>query len=237
MVQGSSERMTVTVLESGNFICILGTSIRKCCLRKAMSDYSNVTVGILALQGDFERHAHQLEILGAKVVEVRVAEQLETIDGLIIPGGESTTMDILIDRFRLRTPLQTFGNTKPLWGTCAGMILLAKKIEDNQAGITPLGLLDIDVVRNGYGRQVHSFETPLPAKLGGTDVTLNATFIRAPRITRVGKNVKSLAYYEDSPVLVTERTIMASSFHTELDDDTTLMAYFLDKTLAARAQS
>ena len=194
---------------------------------KAMSDQRQAKIGVLALQGDYERHAHQLRLIGAVPAEVRTAEGLESVEALIMPGGESTTMNILLDRFELREPLLAFGRSKPVWGTCAGMILLGTHIEDNQAGVKPLGLIDIDVVRNGYGRQVFSFEDSLAATLNGSAVMISGTFIRAPRVTRAGDGVRVLAKYQESPVLVEQGYIMASSFHTELDDDTTLLRYFL----------
>jgi len=158
---------------------------------------------------------------------VRVASQLDVIDGLIIPGGESTTMDILIDRFGLREPLIKFGQGMPLWGTCAGMIMIAKNIVNNQAGVKPLGLMDIDVDRNFYGRQLYSFEDKIAARLDDKDEELTATFIRAPGVTRVGENVEILARHSDKPILLKQANLLASSFHTELDDDTRLMEYFL----------
>ncbi len=192
-----------------------------------MTDYSKINVGVLALQGDFEKHCNQLSLLGAKPIEVRLASQLEEIDGLIIPGGESTTMDILIDRYELREPLRNIGQKKPLWGTCAGMIMVAKKILNNQAEIKPLGLMDIDVDRNFYGRQLYSFEEKIKAQLNDKDEEITATFIRAPGIARVGENVEILAYHNENPVLLKQAHLLASSFHTELDDDTRLMEYFL----------
>jgi len=194
-------------------------------------DFSKLTVGSLALQGDFERHVYQLHLLGVKAIEIRTPEQLKKTDALIIPGGESTTIDILLDRFNLRDSLLEYGKKKPVWGTCAGMIMVAKEIDDNQAGVKPLELININVVRNGYGRQLYSFEEKLDARLGEKEVRLNAAFIRAPRITRMGEQVTPLAVYNDSPVLVEQDNILASSFHTELDDDTTLVAYFLQKFL------
>ena len=199
-----------------------------------MTDFSKLNIGVLALQGDFERHARQLLLLGARVTEVRTAIQLGETDGLIIPGGESTTMNILFDRFDLRQLLTEYGRSMPVWGTCAGMIMLAKKIEDNQANVRTLGLMDIDVVRTGYGRQVNSFDVPLTAKLDNDEVTLGATFIRAPRISRTGKHVKTLATYDGDPVLVAEGHLMASSFHTELDDDCTLLEFFLHRFVLSR---
>lgn len=194
-----------------------------------MSKYKNLNIGVLALQGDFESHQRRLISLGADSTLVKLPDHLVNIDGIIIPGGESTTMDNLIDRFDLRQPLAQFGRTHPVWGTCAGMIMLAKDIVDNQAKVQPLGLMDIDVVRMGYGRQVFSFEDNIMARLDNSNIEMKATFIRAPVISRIGKNVQSLAVYHGAPVLVSEDNILASSFHTELDDDTTLLEYFLDK--------
>jgi 5'-phosphate synthase pdxT subunit len=187
----------------------------------------DITVGVLALQGDYEAHRKQLESLEVKAVEVRLTKDLENIDALIIPGGESTTMDKLIDRFDLRQPLVNFCKNKPVFGTCAGMIMLAKKIEDNLSGVEPFGLIDIDVLRNGYGRQVFSFEQEIEVNLNNGSSSLAATFIRAPRITRTGSSVKVLAEFENNPVLVAQNNILASCFHTELGEDTTLLSYFL----------
>jgi 5'-phosphate synthase pdxT subunit len=144
-----------------------------------------------------------------------------------MPGGETTTMDKLIDRFDLRQPLKDFAANKPIWGTCAGMILLGRNIEDNQSNVTPLGLMDIDTRRNDYGRQIYSFDEPLEAQLNGHPVVLTATFIRAPRVVRCGPGVEILAEFRQSPVLVSEKNLLASSFHTELDEDVTLLRYFL----------
>ncbi len=194
-----------------------------------MTKYSNLKVGVLALQGDFQRHCYQLGLLGIRAAEVRLPRDLKSLEALIVPGGESTTMNMLIDRFELRQPLLEFGQAKPVWGTCAGMVLLSKNVENNQAGIKTLGLIDIDVIRNGYGRQVFSFEESITANFQNGPVALAATFIRAPKVTRIGKEVKKLAEYRKSPVLVAEKNILASSFHTELNDDTTLLEYFLRK--------
>ena len=197
-----------------------------------MSLSKNITVGILALQGDYEAHKRQLESLGVKAVEVRLSIDLENPDALIIPGGESTTMDKLIDRFDLREPLINFCRSKPVFGTCAGMILLSKKIEDNQSGVKPFGLIDIDVLRNGYGRQVFSFEDEINVNLGNGNSQMAATFIRAPKITRVGRGVKVLGEFKTEPVLISQNKVLASSFHAELGQDTSLLRYFL-KTFAS----
>ncbi len=198
-----------------------------------MAQIAEKKIGVLALQGDFGRHEHQIRLLGAQSKQVRTAGDLDEIDALIMPGGESTTMNILLDRFEIRDRLRQFGRTRPIWGTCAGMIMLGKEIEDNQASVTPLGLMDISVIRNGYGRQVYSFEEDLFVNLtnGAGPIRIKATFIRAPRVTRSGKSVTILAEFQNSPVLLQEGNLMASSFHTELDDDTTLLAYFLQKFL------
>ena len=197
-----------------------------------MSLSKNITVGILALQGDYEAHKKQLESLGVNAVEVRLAGDLKNLDALIIPGGETTTMDKLIDRFDLRRPLINFCRSKPVFGTCAGMILLSKKIEDNQSGVKPFGLIDIDVLRNGYGRQVFSFEDEINLNLGNGKSQMAATFIRAPKITRIGPGVKVLGEFKNEPVLVSQDKALASSFHAELGQDTSLLRYFL-KTFAS----
>lgn len=194
-----------------------------------MSKYAKMKVGVLAIQGDYAAHHRSLEQLGLRSVLVRLPKDLAGLDALIIPGGESTTMDIVMDRFELREPLIAFGRSKPILGTCAGMIMLATEIENNISKVTPLGLIDITVDRNGYGRQVHSFESSINADLTGEPCELTATFIRAPRVTRTGPEVTVLASYKDDPVLVRQKNLLAASFHTELDDDTRLLAYFLDE--------
>ncbi len=196
-----------------------------------MTNSNPKTIGVLALQGDYEAHERQLKVLGVNTVEVRLPKDLEGLDALILPGGESTTMNKLIDRFGLRQPLTDFCKSKPVWGTCAGMIMLSKKIEDNQANVTPFGLLDIDVLRNGYGRQVFSFEDKIEVSFGNGTSKLAAIFIRAPKITRLGKEIKVLGKLGDQAVLISQKNILASSFHTELGDDTTLLSYFLTKFL------
>ena len=192
----------------------------------------NITVGVLALQGDYEAHKKQLQSLAVKAVEVHLESDLKNLEALIIPGGETTTMDKLINRFELRQPLINFCRSKPVFGTCAGLIMLSKKIEDNQSGVKPLGLLDIDVLRNGYGRQVFSFEDEININLGNGKSQMAATFIRAPKITRIGESVKVLGEFKNEPVLVSQNKVLASSFHAELGQDTLLLRYFL-KTFAA----
>ncbi|MFH1686938.1 MAG: pyridoxal 5'-phosphate synthase glutaminase subunit PdxT [bacterium] len=193
-----------------------------------MKTLADILMGVLAIQGDFERHQHQLDLLGVACRQVRVAGDLEGLDGLIIPGGESTTMSYFFDTFGLRQPLGEFAAIHPVYGTCAGMIMMARHIEDNQAGVKPLDLIDIDVVRTGYGRQVFSCEEPVVAHLDGRRVELTASFIRAPKIARLGDEVTVLATHADAPVLVRQGHFLASSFHTELTADTLLLRYFLE---------
>lgn len=193
-----------------------------------MNDYTRLTVGILALQGDFEKHEQQVRALGAHARLVKLPADLDGVDCLIFPGGESTTMSILMDKHHLRQPLKSFAQNHSIYGTCAGMILLSNSIQDNQSGVEPLRLMDIEVLRNGYGRQVFSFQEEVTANLPGYADRLNATFIRAPRIVRYGKSVTVLARYGEDPVLVRQRRFLASSFHNELSTETIVLKYFLD---------
>jgi 5'-phosphate synthase pdxT subunit len=183
-------------------------------------------VGALALQGDFERHLFRLGLLGVDGYEVRVQNDLEGLDGLIIPGGESTTLSLLIDRFNMRNALLDFCRRKAVWGTCAGMIMLASEVDDEK--VRPLRIIDISVARNAYGRQVHSFHSIVDADLNGKKVKLQASFIRAPQVRRVGDAATVLSWYDGAPILVSEGNCLAASFHTELDDDLTLTKYFLE---------
>ena len=202
-----------------------------------MKKYNEIKIGILALQGDYECHKKQLDLLGVQNSYVKLPKHLENIDGLILPGGESTTMSKLIDRFELRGKLIEFGQSRPIWGTCAGMILLSNKIEANQADVKPLQLIDIDIARTAFGRQIFSFETELTFNLNGVKVKSQASFIRAPRIKRIGQDVKILADYNEEPVLVEKDRILASSFHTELENDTSLLKYFLDNFFVDKVNS
>lgn len=182
-------------------------------------------VGVLALQGDFEAHARALQRAGAEAVEVRSAADLENIQGLIIPGGESTTMMKLLDQENLLEPLRRFGRERPIFGTCAGAILLASGVlNPPQAS---LGLMDMDVERNAYGRQLDSRITRL--KPEGLDAELEAVFIRAPIIRRVGERATVLARYQGDPVLVEQGRHLAATFHPELSDDSRVHLMFLRK--------
>jgi pyridoxal 5'-phosphate synthase pdxT subunit len=174
-----------------------------------------VKIGILAVQGDFREHAAMLRRLGAKPVEVRKPEQLEDVDGLIIPGGESTAITRLIQIYGLEEALRRFA--RPVFGTCAGMILLDRE---------HLGLVDVLVRRNAYGRQVASFEADL--ELAGGDERLRGVFIRAPRIADAGPDVEVLAELDGEPVLLRDGRYLVASFHPELTDDTRVHELFLD---------
>lgn len=169
-------------------------------------------VGVLALQGDYESHARALEQVNAQPKMVRTAAELEQVDGLIIPGGESTTFLKLLEREGLFAPLEKFARTRPTFGTCAGCILLAKRVTHPEQ--ESLGVLDATVERNAYGRQIDSQivtgETSLP---GGP---LEMVFIRAPRLTELGSGVEVLATRDDYPVLVRQNNILAATFHPEL---------------------
>ncbi|MBF8299295.1 MAG: glutamine amidotransferase [Dehalococcoidia bacterium] len=185
-----------------------------------------VTIAVLALQGDFREHVAVLHRLGAQAREVRTAADLSGVDGLIMPGGESTAICRLMDRWALRGPILDLAKSGvPVWGTCAGLILLAKRIVDDP--IQSLGLLDIDVRRNAYGRQVDSFETEVPMRALG-DPPMPAVFIRAPVITRVGPDVEVLGSLPDgTPVAVREGNLLGSSFHPELTPDSRFHEYLI----------
>jgi len=190
-------------------------------------------VGVLALQGDFEAHRRALERAGAETLEVRSAGDLQGVEGLIIPGGESTTMLKLIEQEKLLDPLREFGHRRPILGTCAGAILLAAHVVGPpQAPVdsppqASLGLMDIDVQRNAYGRQLDSRIAHLSPE--GMEGGLEAVFIRAPIIRRVGKGAKVLATYGDDPVLVEQGLHMAATFHPELTADSRVHLMFLGK--------
>ena len=178
-----------------------------------------VKIGVLALQGAFAEHVNVLRSIGVDAVEVRLPEQVEELDGLVLPGGESTTMRRLVDRWGLRQPiLELAGRGAPLFGTCAGMIILAKDIADGDEPVLPL--LDVTVERNAFGRQLDSFETDLAVPLLG-DQPVHGVFIRAPVIDRVGPDVDVMARLDDGRIVaVRERNVIATAFHPELAGET-----------------
>jgi len=178
-------------------------------------------IGILAVQGNFREHAAVLRRLGADPVEVRRPEQLEELDGLVIPGGESTAIMRLVRLYGLEDAIRAF--SRPVLGTCAGMILLDRE---------HLGLLDVVVARNAYGRQVASFEADL--ELAGDDRPLRGVFIRAPRVVEAGPEVEVLAELDGEPVLLRQGRLLVASFHPELTDDPRVHERFLELVEEAR---
>ena len=185
------------------------------------------TVGVVALQGAFRRHAEVLDELGVTAVEVRTPDDLRDVDAVVLPGGESTTMTALLDSAGLREPLsERIGGGLPALGTCAGMILLASEVLDGRPDQVPLGAIDLSVRRNAFGRQRESFEVDLDvADLPGGP--LPAIFIRAPLVTRVGPGVEVLAEVDDGPVLCRSGVVTVASFHPELGEDRRLHERFL----------
>jgi 5'-phosphate synthase pdxT subunit len=185
-------------------------------------------VGVLALQGAFARHAAMLRGLGATPAEVRTPAQLADVDALVLPGGESTTMSMLLDSSGLFDPVaERLAAGMPAFGTCAGMILLGAEILDGRGDQRCFGVLDVSVRRNAFGRQVDSFETDLA--VSGLDGDLHATFIRAPFVERSGPPVEVLATVGGHPVLCRQGTVLAAAFHPELGDDTRLHELFLEQ--------
>jgi len=191
-----------------------------------MNQKAELEVGVLAIQGDFAEHIAVLGKLGVTAREVRLPEQLDSLDGLIIPGGESTTLSRLMSIYNLREPIEKMAaEGRAVWGTCAGMIMLSREITEKDP--VPLGVMDIGVQRNAFGRQVDSFEQALNvSSLGGEPY--HAIFIRAPVIIRVGQGVEVLSALDDErPVAVQQGSLMATSFHPELTNDYRFHSYFL----------
>jgi len=186
-------------------------------------------IGILALQGDVREHARTLRGLGAEVVPVRRAEELDAVQGLVLPGGESSVIDKLTRTFGLREPLvAAIRGGLPVYGTCAGMILLADRVEDAIAGQRTLGGLDVTVRRNAFGRQSESFETTLPVPALGPE-PVAATFIRAPEVTAVGPAAEVLARLEDGRIVaVRQGALLATAFHPEVSGEDRFHRLLLD---------
>ncbi len=186
----------------------------------------NPIVGVLALQGDFQEHIASLRRLGADTREVRTEAQLAAVDSLVVPGGESTSMAKLMDIYGLREPLVAFARSgKPVWGTCAGLILLASRLQEQRP--EPLGIMDTVVQRNGFGRQVDSFETDLDIA-GVAGGPYHAIFIRAPKIVEIGPSVEALATLEDGTIVAArERNVLVTAFHPELTTDDRVHGFFL----------
>ncbi len=188
-----------------------------------MNDYTKYTVGVLALQGAVSEHITQIQALGAKAIAVKTLAELQQVDALVLPGGESTAMRRLIHSSGLFQALQSFD--KPILGTCAGLILLANKLEGNEQ--PHLAKMDIQVQRNAFGRQVDSFQTELMVK--GFAEPFPAVFIRAPYISRIGSEVEVLAEWQGKIVFAKQGNLLACAFHPELTSDKRIMALLLQQ--------
>lgn len=184
-----------------------------------------ITVGVLGLQGAVREHIRAIEASGAKGKVIKKAEELEGIDGLVIPGGESTTMRRLIDTYQFMKPLKQFSEQKkPMFGTCAGLIILAKNIIDNKE--PHLAVMDVTVERNSFGRQVDSFEADL--SILGLEEDFTGVFIRAPHIVEVGENVEVLSKHNGRIVAAKDGHLLGCSFHPELTEDPRMMQLFIE---------
>ena len=187
----------------------------------------NMQVGVLALQGAFAAHSDCLTSIGVQSIEVRTPEQLSCVDALLMPGGESSTMSQLLESSGLFDPIAArIADGMPVFGTCAGMILLASEILDGRSDQRNFSAIDISVRRNAFGRQVDSFEATIKSSVGD----FQGVFIRAPRIERVGDQVEILGSINDEPVLVRQGNVLAASFHPELSNDARLHEYFVSIT-------
>lgn len=188
-------------------------------------------VGLLTLQGDYDKHRQVFRSLGTDTFDVRRPAELDRVSCLVIPGGESTTLTRLVDRVGLRDPIKDFASRHPVMGTCAGLIMLASRLAGEKRsdfGVEPLGLLDCTVIRNGYGRQVDSFTAAVDlGRLDDSPDPYPAVFIRAPRITAVGPEVTVLASYQQEPVIIRQGHLLGMAFHPELTDDLRIHRFFL----------
>ncbi len=173
-------------------------------------------IGVLELQGNYSLHHKIFSDLGISSKGIKTARDLDNIDGLVIPGGESTTISLLLDSFDLRIPIKNFAKENPIMGTCAGLIMMSKSIKGDKK-VTPLGILDIIVDRNAYGRQIMSCKEPVSFRLNNQKIEINATLIRAPKIISINDSVNVLATIDNFPAVVMEGKHLGLSFHPELD--------------------
>ena len=193
-------------------------------------------VGVLALQGAFREHVAALRDVGVEAVEVRLPRDLEGLDGLVIPGGESSTMSKLIDAYDLEQPIRDLhARGGAFLGTCAGMIVLAHHAEDGRPDQRYLDMIDIDVRRNAYGRQPASFESPL--HLAGEDLPIPGVFIRAPQIERLGEGVEVVAEHDGKPVAARQGNVLVTAFHPELTTDRRLHSRFASMVMRRGVQA
>jgi pyridoxal 5'-phosphate synthase pdxT subunit len=184
-------------------------------------------IGVLAIQGDYAKHQQMLHSLQQETLLVRTEAELAQCDGLIMPGGESTTLTTLMQKHGLWEPLRDFGRRKAIYGTCAGLILLAREVQDHK--LTTLNLIDLEVQRNAYGRQIDSFIAPVKLELRGEPGSMEGVFIRAPKILTYGASVTPLGWHSDNVVAAENEHILVSTFHPELTSDPILHRYFTAK--------
>ena len=186
-------------------------------------------VGVLALQGAYQKHIDMLQALGVAAITVRYPHELDDCSALIIPGGESTTISLLIQKNGLYEPIKAFAENHPVMGVCAGMIMMATEVDDDR--VTPLGLLPFKALRNHYGRQVHSFTTDIKLDFDSKGPAFPAIFIRAPGVDKLSEEVEILARHnnDDEAVILSKGHHLALSFHPELTDDTRIHAYWLSR--------
>ncbi len=197
----------------------------------------NIKVGVLSLQGAFIEHIIKLNECGVSAIEIRLPENLSDVDGLIIPGGESTTINKLLNEYNFKNSLDRFyKDKKPIFGTCAGLILMAKEIQDEGNG---LGYIDMVVKRNAYGRQVDSFEelVYIDFNNNGKQTEFNSVFIRAPKILSTGKDVKVMAQLNGEAILVKNDSVMVSTFHPELTNSLEVHDYFINMIRKHKGES
>ena len=175
-----------------------------------------INIGVLELQGNYALHHKIFSDLGIKSIGIKSSKDLDNIDGLVIPGGESTTISLLFDTFDLRIPIKNFAKENPIMGTCAGLIMMSKSI-NGEKKVKPLEILDITVDRNAYGRQIMSSKKPVSFRLNNQKIEINATLIRAPKIISINDSVNVLAMIDDFPAVVMQGRHLGLSFHPELD--------------------
>jgi len=183
-------------------------------------------IGILALQGNFDQHKKMLDLLGINNIFIRYLSDVDKCDAIVIPGGESTAISKLIDRNNLRHVLTEYAKTNSLFGTCAGMILLSSNNESKN--LMPLGIMDFTVHRNAYGKQIKSFSDDLQLDFSD-DADFHAVFIRSPKVSKIGKNIKILAKYKKQPVMITDGRHFATTFHPEIGSDIRIHNYFMEQ--------
>lgn len=184
-------------------------------------------IGVLALQGDFQKHIQMFTTLGVNAIQVKTVDQLDSCSGLVVPGGESTTLTKLLKKHEMWQPLIEFSKSGVLFGTCAGLIILSSAVTDNS--IEPLNLIDLTVERNAYGRQIDSFIDDIDTSIDDTTKKFEAVFIRAPKIKSIGKTVRAIGWHQDDVVLAENDSILVATFHPELTNDTSIHKHFLNK--------